>query len=132
MIHNDFQTSNTLYTSKDRMIYIIDFGEVSYAPFIIDEATSLFLFLTNGIDDEKRLRAFFTSYQELIRFDRHEIEYIDILVRVKLVKNFIEDCANTKSQEDYDQSAWLQSCAKWIYLLQEEKQHLFRTLLSHD
>jgi Ser/Thr protein kinase RdoA (MazF antagonist) len=25
LIHNDFQTSNTLYTSKDRMIYVIDF-----------------------------------------------------------------------------------------------------------
>jgi len=132
LIHNDFQTSNTLYTSKDRMIYVIDFGEVSYAPFVVDVATSLFLFLTNGIDDDKRLRAFLTSYQESVRFDRYEIELLDTLVRVKLITNFIEDCANTKSQEDYNQSVWLQSCTKWIYLLQEEKQqHLFRTLLSH-
>jgi Ser/Thr protein kinase RdoA (MazF antagonist) len=132
LIHNDLQTSNTLYTSKDRMIYVIDFGEASYGPFIVDVATSLFLFLTNGVDDEKRLKAFLTSYQELVRFDRHEIEFLDILIRVKLVTNFIEDCVETKSQEDYDQSEWLQSCTKWIYLLQEEKQHLFRTLLFHE
>jgi Ser/Thr protein kinase RdoA (MazF antagonist) len=132
LIHSDFQTSNTLYNSKDRMIYVIDFGEVSYAPFVVDVATTLFLFLTNGIDDEKRLRAFLTSYQKSVRFDQHEIELLDALVRVKLTTNFIEDCANTKSQEDYDQSEWLQSCRKWVYLLQEEKQHLFRTLLSQE
>jgi Ser/Thr protein kinase RdoA (MazF antagonist) len=132
LIHHDFQTSNTLYTSKDRMIFVIDFGEVSYAPFVVDVATSLFLFLTNGIDDEKRLNAFLTSYQESIRFNQHEIEFLDTLVRLKLTTNFIEDCINTKSQEDYNQSEWLQSCTKWIYLLQEEKQHLFRTILSHE
>lgn len=132
LIHSDFQTSNTLYTSKNRMIYVIDFGEVSYAPFVIDMATTLFLFLTNGIDDEKRLRAFLTSYQESVLLGEHEIELLDALVRVKLATNFIEDCANTKSQEDYEQSEWLQSCSKWIYLLQKEKQHLFRTLLSHQ
>ncbi len=98
----------------------------------MDVATSLFLFLTNGIDDEKRLRAFLTSYQESVRFDRHEIELLDTLVRAKLTTNFIEDCANIKFQQDYDQSAWLQSCTKWIYLLQEEKQNLFRTLLFHE
>jgi Ser/Thr protein kinase RdoA (MazF antagonist) len=132
LIHSDFQTSNTLYTSKDRIIYVIDFGEVRYAPFVVDVATTLFLFLTNGIDDEKRLKAFLNSYQESVRLDQHEIELLDALVRVKLTTNFIEDCANTKSQEDYEQSEWLQSCIKWIYLLQEEKQHLFRTLLSHE
>jgi Ser/Thr protein kinase RdoA (MazF antagonist) len=132
LIHSDFQTSNTLCTSKDRIIYVIDFGEVSYAPFVVDVATTLFLFLTNGIDDEKRLKAFLNSYQESVRLDQHEIELLDALVRVKLTTNFIEDCANTKSQEDYEQSEWLQSCIKWIYLLQEEKQHLFRTLLSHE
>jgi Ser/Thr protein kinase RdoA (MazF antagonist) len=132
LIHSDFQTSNTLYTSKDRMIYVIDFGDVSYAPFVVDVATTLFLFLTNGIDDENRLRAFLTSYQESIRFNRHEIELLDTLVRAKLTTNFIEDCAYTKSHEDYNQSEWLQTCIKWIYLLQEEKQHLFQTILSHN
>ncbi len=72
--------------------------------------------------------AFLTSYQELIRLDRYEIKFLDILVRVKLITNFIDDCVDTKSQEEYDQSAWLQSYTKWVYLLQEEKQHLFRTL----
>jgi len=47
----DSQTSNALYTSKDRMIYVIDFVDVSYASFIVDVATNLFLFLTNGVHD---------------------------------------------------------------------------------
>lgn len=133
LIHGDFQTSNTLYTPTDRMVYAIDFGEVTYAPFIVDVATTLFLFLTNGVEDEKRLRVFLSSYQESSApFDPDDIDLIDLLVRVKLTTNFIQDCMDIESQRDYDQSEWLQTCIKWIYLLQEQKQYLFRSILLNE
>ncbi|CAF0943372.1 unnamed protein product [Rotaria sordida] len=131
LIHNDFQPSNTLCTNDDRQVYVIDFGEACYAPLIVDLATALFLLLTNGIDDDKRLNIFLVSYQNLIRLDRHEIELLDIVVRLKLTTNFIGDCANVKSKEEYDHSSWLQSCSKWIDILHQEKRNLFQTMLCN-
>ncbi|CAF1295623.1 unnamed protein product [Rotaria sp. Silwood1] len=89
LIHNDFQPSNTLCTDDNRHIYVIDFGEACYAPLIVDLATALFLLLTNGIEDDKRLNTFLLSYQNLIQLDRNEIELLDTVVRLKLTINFI-------------------------------------------
>ncbi|CAF3560045.1 unnamed protein product [Rotaria sp. Silwood1] len=131
LIHNDFQPSNTLCTDDNRHIYVIDFGEACYAPLIVDLATALFLLLTNGIEDDKRLNTFLLSYQNLIQLDRNEIELLDTVVRLKLTINFIGDCANVKSKEEYNHSSWLQSCSKWIDVLQQEKRNLFQIMLCH-
>ncbi|CAF2768805.1 unnamed protein product [Rotaria sp. Silwood2] len=131
LIHNDFQPSNTLCTDDDRQVYIIDFGEACYAPLIVDLATALFLLLTNGIDDDNRLNTFLVSYKNLVRLDRHEIELLDVVIRLKLTANFIGDCCNVKSKEEYDHSSWLQSCWKWINALHQERRNLFQTMICH-
>lgn len=127
LIHNDFQTSNTIYILQERKIFIIDFGEVTFAPFIMDLAMTLFLFLTNGVDDDKRLKLFLDSYQQFIQLNHQDIKLIDTFVRLKLTTNFIEDCANIKSDEEYQQSPWLQICNTTIHQL---KGDLFESLLS--
>lgn len=131
LIHNDFQPSNTLCHDENRHVSIIDFGEACYAPFIVDLATALFLLLTNGIDDEKRLNAFLAYYQNQVQLNSKEIELLDVVVRLKLVSNFIGDCCNIKSDEEYNDSSWLKSCLKWIRILHQEKRSLFENILCH-
>jgi len=88
---------------------------------------TLFLFLTNGVDDDKRLKLFLDSYQQFIQLNHQDIKLIDTFVRLKLTTNFIEDCANIKSDEEYQQSPWLQICNTTLHQL---KGDLFESLLS--
>ena len=131
LIHNDFQTSNTLYTADQHQVHIIDFGEATYTYYILDLVTALFLFFTNGVDDSERLMAFLTSYQEYIQLEQREVAILDVLTRLKLTTNFIGDCTNIKSSDEYEQSPWLQSCSKWIRYLCQENQNFFLAMLSY-
>lgn len=132
LIHNDFQPSNTLRANVDDQIYLIDFGEASYAPLIVDLATALFLLLTNGIDNDGRLMAFLKSYRQSIELDSSEIALLDCLTRLKLTVNFIGDCVNVKSKQEYNTSPWLQTCSRWIHALHEGKPYLFQTMLCDN
>lgn len=87
VIHNDFNPGNVLVDPRDhnRIVGIIDFGDMVRAPLIVDVATAAAYLAIGHAKPREEVARFLAAYQQSVPLAEHELSLIDDLIVTRLV-----------------------------------------------
>ncbi|MDX1508574.1 MAG: phosphotransferase, partial [Woeseiaceae bacterium] len=87
VIHNDFNPGNVLVdpTDHERIVGIIDFGDMLRAPLVVDVATAATYLAIGHPDPRSEIDRFLSTYEQSIPLTEQELALIDDLIVTRLV-----------------------------------------------
>ena len=84
VIHNDVNTDNVLVDANGEISGIIDFGDMLYAPRIVELSTAMSYLRPSGTDPMLLIAAFVSGYQSANPVSTAELDLLFDLIRTRL------------------------------------------------
>ncbi len=88
-IHNDLTVDNALVDEAGRITGIIDFGDMTFAPLVIDIASAAASTIAGRPDPWDALVGFVEGYERVTRLDDDELDLLPDLLAVRFTQNVL-------------------------------------------